>query len=750
MYMTHQNTLSRLFVFGLILSLAGGSAVMAVKSADSGTPVEAWSDHVWQSALRGDQSALDRYFAAIPDEELVQDQTARFHDSLARYEQNQRQARKDREEAREKAFQEMREHSEAGDLSKALRSAVEVQTLSDSMDEALKDPEIQAVIAQALQAIPDVEEKGDWLRVQELLYRLRTLYEDTKAYEEYARFDNKLEMVNRRVSLLSRYAPRELHKLRTSVAERLGEEALPEFNPAMAEDWRERVSDINGRMLRQSLRSASRDHIETEGWRPLLEGGLDALRLLGTTNALKESFQSLNDQEKSERWISGIDKEIESITSAKDNELDNWTASRLLDRIVRLNDRSINLPEEVIFREFGDGAMHRLDQFSEVIWPENLRRFRQQTEGNFIGVGILIRHNERREIVVVNPLEGTPAYFAGIKPEDVIVEVDGESTMGWSLNDAVDRITGPEGKRVMLGIRREGQEDILEYDIARERIRILTVRGWWKEGLNDEGEPRWNWFVDEPSRIAYVKITNFNEDTYNDLRQAWNKITEDCTPNGLILDLRFNPGGLLTSAVQVSNMFLRGGGIVSGENKFGVQAWNQQARPGVAEAAGIPTIVLVNKGSASGSEIVAGALQVHGAAVVVGERSYGKGSVQTVHQVANNAALKLTTQYFRLPPAPGKQQGRLVHRRPGAEKWGVDPDIHVTMSPYQVQKSVELRQESEILPGEDKDGPDARERPDINQLLTEGLDPQLEMGLLILQARALGTISEEQRHAALD
>ncbi|NIM63406.1 MAG: PDZ domain-containing protein, partial [Acidobacteria bacterium] len=132
--------------------------------------------------------------------------------------------------------------------------------------------------------------------------------------------------------------------------------------------------------------------------------------------------------------------------------------ARLLDKVVEQSEASIELPNKVIYREFGDGAMNELDQFSEIIWPNKLRRFRQSTHGSFVGVGILIRHDEKREIMVVSPLEGTPAYFAGVKPDDRIAKVDGATTAGWSLNDAVDKITGRKGTEVELGIRREGVE----------------------------------------------------------------------------------------------------------------------------------------------------------------------------------------------------------------------------------------------------------------------------------------------------
>jgi carboxyl-terminal processing protease len=409
----------------------------------------------------------------------------------------------------------------------------------------------------------------------------------------------------------------------------------------------------------------------------------------------------------------------------------------------------------VIYREFGDGSVYSFDElfddpYSEIIWPNKLRRFKQATEGNFIGVGILIRHNEKREIMVVNPLEGTPAYFGGVKPNDLIMEVDGESAVAWSLNDAVDRITGPKGEIVTLGLRREGVDDIIALPIKRDVIKLRTVKGWSKRDLTPEGEPVWDWYVDPVSRIAYIRLTQFTEDTYRDLRKAWAELEGVGRPNGLILDLRYNPGGLLTSAVDISNLFVQDGLIVTGEDKHGNKAFpDQRAEARNARLFGVPTAVLINKGSASASEIVAGCLQAHDAALIVGERSYGKGSVQTVHHISRKARLKLTTHYYRLPPSAENDRGRLVHKRPGATEWGVDPDVEVRMTAQQVRDSIELRQKADIIPLDDDGGAivDAPDRAEVDTLLVDGLDPQLQMALMILQARAMGTVDDSSRHA---
>jgi carboxyl-terminal processing protease len=218
-------------------------------------------------------------------------------------------------------------------------------------------------------------------------------------------------------------------------------------------------------------------------------------------------------------------------------------------------------------------------------------------------------------------------------------------------------------------------------------------------------------------------------------------MTVDGKPQGLILDLRHNPGGLLTSAVRISNLFVdKPVNIVSGEDKDGHSVWARRADPRGGLFADVPTVVLINRGSASASEIVAGCLQAHGAAVVVGERTFGKGSVQTIHGISQDSRLKLTTQYYRLPsPDGGKSPGRLVHKRPGANIWGVDPDIEVPMSATQVVDAITLRQKAELIPLDDAEDAEAddEEQVDINDLLTKGIDPQLETALLILRAQAM-------------
>jgi C-terminal peptidase prc len=364
----------------------------------------------------------------------------------------------------------------------------------------------------------------------------------------------------------------------------------------------------------------------------------------------------------------------------------------------------------------------------------------------------MIRHDDRRDIQVVNPLEGSPASRSGVKSEDRIVSVDGKSTVGWTLNKAVDSITGPAGETVTLTVRREGAEQPVDLKLVREEIKIRSVNGWWKKALDEKGQPLWDWYIAPESGIGYIRLTSFNDDSFDDFMNALREMRTERPLNGLILDLRHNPGGLLKSAVEFSNAFIEGGAIVAGQDRNRRQVWQMMAEPGRAVLKDLPLVVLVNQGSASASEIVSGALKAHDRAVVLGERSFGKGSVQTVHGCGDqraDAQLKLTTQYYVLPAGPGETEPRLVHKKPGSTDWGVNPDLTVKMTPDQIEKSLVLRQNADVIE-EWKDKADQKERPNVADLLTKGIDPQLELALLVLQAKSLKQFEAAAQAAATD
>ncbi|TYT74150.1 S41 family peptidase [Desulfobotulus mexicanus] len=301
---------------------------------------------------------------------------------------------------------------------------------------------------------------------------------------------------------------------------------------------------------------------------------------------------------------------------------------------------------EDLIKKAIQGMVGSLDPHSAFLPPEAFEELQTDTKGEFGGIGIVITTKDGL-LTVVSPIDGTPAFKAGIEAEDVIIEVDGESTKDMMLWEAVKRMRGPKGESVEIKIFRKGVSDPLEFTLVRDMIPIESVR----------------YAVLKPG-YGYVWVTNFRENTTDDLKKALEIIKQENNLKGLVLDLRANPGGLLDQSVSVADLFLDGGDIVSIQGRKRANPQVFRARKRGTEPA-YPMVVLINGGSASASEIVAGALQDHKRAVILGTTSFGKGSVQTVRPLKDGYALKYTIARYYTP------LGRSIQAE------GIVPDIRV-------------------------------------------------------------------------
>lgn len=721
--------------------------------------VDAWSNEIWQAAIDGEHDRVDSMLAQLPAVENEAYEQFRVH--LDEWHAHQQQAAEYVSTRRAEAYVELEQAIEAGDYIESLRSAVEVQTLSEDFDAVLNDPKIASAIAAANAKIPELILERDWIYTQEILMGLRTLYEDTSLRDIYREYEEQMDANGKRIVLLRRYARQKLYDLFVKRSERLGKPAPDAFNESLSDRWMQEVAHIDRSMVSDALHTSASEHITDSGWHPLYDGGFESLEVLTATPSLQSTFPLLGDADELRDWHAGLAELRTGVRNQLDSgrspyRVNSWCFSAL----ELLNEETVNLPENVLWREFADGALDTLDPYTSIIWPYDITEFNRQMQGKFIGVGIMISEDEVGDIKVVYPLEGKPAYHAGVQPDDRIVEVNGQSTAGWTVQDAVHFITGPRHTSVTLGVERKGTDEVLEIPVTRDVIKMHSVKGWRKVARDEEGDPVWDWFIDPESRIGYIKLTQFSEDTYFDLRSAIVEMHEAGKPRGLVLDLRFNPGGLLTSAHQISDLFVSEGRILSGENKDGDMTFALDAHRHNTVLGDLPTVVLINQGSASASEIVSGCIQAHEVGVVIGERSFGKGSVQTVHEVADSAKLKCTTQYYRLPAGLTGAEGRLVDKHFSDVSWGVVPDLEITMNPDQIEQSLSLRLEADRLPGDpivatvgDEQAEEvSKDRPDIDELIDRGLDSQLELAVLLLQARCLAdTIGEvEQANLPLD
>ena len=405
--------------------------------------------------------------------------------------------------------------------------------------------------------------------------------------------------------------------------------------------------------------------------------------------------------------------------------------------------------EEALLHEFGNGAMSALDDYTAIIWPDELSRFRRSTQGEFIGIGVQIQLDELQNIKIVTPLEGTPAQRAGVRSDDIIKKIDGLSAIGLGLDQAVEIITGPANTKVTVTVERmgdNGEPFEKDFTIVRQKIDLPTVKGWSKTG---PGDTDWNYFIDEQDGIGYLRLTGFTQDSTSEFDRAVSTMKSQGL-NALILDLRYNPGGLLDQAVQLASRFVSRGMIVKTVDASGItESLNDAVRvPDRMKVNDIPVIVLINEGSASASEILSGAIQA-GAhqgkldALVLGNRSFGKGSVQNVYLLPGaTAAMKVTTNYYQID-AP-----RMIHKVPGSTEWGIEPDLKVDMLPSQQQDALLLRRDADVLPLDENGNiiQDA-ERPDPNTLITDGTDLQVNTALVLLKSQ---TRSSSEKAAMSD
>ena len=365
----------------------------------------------------------------------------------------------------------------------------------------------------------------------------------------------------------------------------------------------------------------------------------------------------------------------------------------------------VDVDKEKLFYGAYDGMLQTLDPYSAFLPPVSKEDLDIDTKGEFGGIGIEISQDEHKVLTVVTPLEGTPAFKAGVQAGDKIWKIEGKTTDGVSLSDAVKKLRGKKGTSVTITVIHETDpRKPVDIAIVRDVIKVKSIV-----------DVR---MVDEKEKIGYIRMTQFQEKTADDMDAAVKSLI-DRGMRALILDLRFNPGGLLDSAIEVSERFVDKGVIVStkGRNESNKKVFNAD---GGSAYPPFPVALLVSGQSASASEIVSGCLQDHKRAVIVGSRTFGKGSVQTVLPLENGkSAMRLTTAYYYTP------SGRCIHRKPDAtekDDWGIYPDIEMKMTPQEVVqlwKEWRKRHLDENRPREESKTPDAA-KPETAAKAAEG------------------------------
>lgn len=363
------------------------------------------------------------------------------------------------------------------------------------------------------------------------------------------------------------------------------------------------------------------------------------------------------------------------------------------------------------------------DPHTMYVPPADKAEFDKDLRGTYVGIGCEVNVIDHY-LTIISPMDGSPALAAGVMAGDVVLEIEGQSTLDKPVEECIDMLMGEPGTPVKIKVRHLDHSE-QELSIIRSRIVTRTVRGLFRVGTD------WSYCIDGDLGLSYIRITQFNEDTAAELTAALDSV-KDTGLNGLVLDLRDNPGGSLTAAVEISDLFLEGGTVVS-----------MRPRPGKGEETifsakregtlpNFPIVVIVNGQSASASEIVSGALQQNGRARIMGTRTYGKGSVQEVRELDyNRGTLKFTTALYYLP------NGRNINRLDDSIVWGVDPDpgMVVAMSDEAYIDMLRARREFEVIKAVDPERPPCGDSEWVRENLK---DEQLARAVEALHARVEG------------
>ena len=588
----------------------------------------------------------------------------------------------------------------------ALSQARLAAQLAPDTDKLLREQWYRSLVADAEQRGLEAVRTADWNDALGVYAGLDNLVENTETYKD------RLKAARGHVRVLRLYGDGNVNGENGESAE------SPTTAPAPAETitWKDHVAGVDAEMIRAAISRVHGSYVTPVDYRKVTRGALRSIRVLAETPQAGRSFPKLTDEKMRTQFLAAVQREVDYVE--KKDRIDHVELTYALNNILEASDRTVQIPTAVLAVEFADGFLAELDRFSSMIWPNDVNEFRKQTMGQFYGIGVQITKDPGESLRVVTPLADTPAYRAGIKTNDVILKVDGVSTKHHAVDKLVRRITGEKGTKVVLTIQRAGVPKPFAVSIIRAEINIRTVKGWRRLPAGE-----WDYMIDPDAKIGYIRMTQFTDTTPGDIAAALTALKNDGM-QALVLDLRFNPGGLLRAATKVVDEFLLAGRIVSTRGRQ-VRETEVNADSGGAYLKG-NLAVLINEHSASAAEIVSGALKDWKRCIVVGHRSFGKGSVQNVIPIRpKRAFLKLTTAYYYLP------SGRLLHKRNGQKDWGVDPHVQVRITPMQMKRWLEMRRKTDLLT-------DVPEEKLVEDLIKQyDADLQLSTAVLLLRLKRL-------------
>lgn len=603
------------------------------------------------------------------------------------------------------------EPNEPNDVTDVLAVLVKATEFADAQQKAtlLADPFVQKVLQVSVDRSVILEAEGKWLDAYAgYYYWLQAIDPNNRGYSDHA--DELLDKAGVAAS----------------------------FQDSPCETRKERFEGIEERMFERAMDALSLHYVNSIDYLQMATEAITRCDHLAHVlviasardpNVADGGLFPSPEPEKVTAWsvaLVGLQEEIEA--DAQDFGKEDFLG--VFKKVLALNDATVGLPRRPLIAHFSEAALKTLDPYTVMVWPRQVQDFEKMMMNEFSGIGIEIS-KPRGLLTVASLLPGTPAYRAGLDAGDVIEAVDGVPTKDMTLTCAVKKITGPKGTNVTLSVRRPAGDEVEEITITRDRIVVPTIRGWQR---TEDGV--WLYMVDPTDDIGYVRITSFSGETVGDFERILREL-ESQGLKGLIIDLRFNTGGLLDSAVKIVDKFIREGLIVRTQPRIGmIPSYEYAHRRGTH--LDYPLVILINTSSASASEIVAGALAdpKHQRAVLVGSRTHGKGSVQGItHYPGGGAQLKYTMAYYHLPSGQRVKSREAVERE-GGKDWGVGPDVEVELNSNEQRAMREAQRDNDVLvqAAREEHGDSYRKRT-LEQTLE--VDPQLAVALLVMKTKLI-------------
>ena len=517
------------------------------------------------------------------------------------------------------------------------------------------------------------------------------------------------------------------------LAERLMQLASVELSlkdSSCGESAVEQYAGIKPEMLLRALNALEINYVNGVEYAGMAQKALERCKLLG--EVLLKSPEKLAWRVGAQpvaNWQTGLEAISDTLEPDSNTPMPAEQYITLFDEVLSLNKVTLNIPQEVVIAHFSEASLAALDPFTTLVWPWNVKDFEKSLTQQFTGIGVEIS-KATGVLKILSLLPDTPAYKSGLDADDEILAVNGESTKDMTIFCVVSKITGPKGTRVTLTVRRPTTGKTWDVDIFRDRIVVQPLRGGRRTETGG-----WDYRIDPENGIGYIRLTAFTETSGPDLDKTLKEL-EKKGLNALILDLRFNSGGYLSSAAEIVDLFVNEGVIVKSSPRHGFATYEIAHRSGTHP--NYPLIILINTASASASEIVAGALQdaQHQRAVLVGERSYGKGSVQVViPYTGGGSQLKYTVAYYHLP-SDQPVKNRYQMERLGREDWGIAPDVEVKMYSNEMRAMLDLQRDNDVLFRADH-GQDGKTPVRHALEMTLKADPQLYVALMVARAKLI-------------